>query len=94
MGYGTEWKPWTGQGEYQTQASNSFFWERCLHAYHLVFMTTNYSDTVVLYYYVHGIIHQGQNYGISYISLILNLKIITIIIITIITQHSPKNVKT
>lgn len=43
--------------------------------------TKNYSDTVVLYYYVHGVIHQGQNYDISYFSLILNLKIITIIII-------------
>ena len=58
-----------------------FLWDRYLYAYHLLFRATNYSDTVVLYYYyVHGVMHQGQNYDISYFALILNLKIITIII--------------
>jgi len=50
-----------------------FLWDRYLYAYHLLSMTTNCSDTVVLYFYVHGVIHQGQNYDISYFSLILKL---------------------
>ena len=73
-----------GQGKENIKPKHQtffFLWDRYLYAYHLLFRTTNYSDTVVLYFYVHGVIHQGQNYDISYFALILNLKIITIIII-------------